>query len=513
MRLKSVFISQYKNLRNFDLTFDGTSFIDVFVGKNGSGKSNLFEALIEIFRHLDDSRSSMADCSFSYKISYQIDGKSTAIVWQDRTLSINGDIRKTSESVQLPDNILIYYSGHNDTVHSLVKEYEEKFGRNIKDVSIGQSRLFIGVGTAYKALLLAVLLLQAEENAARRFICEKLGIRSVGETIRITLKRPRFADSRLMEITGVKKRKEAQIDGFDPRTHYWGASGIVRVFLEQLITCIKGEFGHDDIFDRSKDQYVLNLSTDLILRQLTSPSASDMFRAFDNLRTVGMLDEIAMPLIIGNDTAGDLHSFSDGQFQSAYIYAITELFKDVECLMLLDEPDAFLHPEWQFEFLKQVIEISEVTHECNHLLLSSHSASTITTASADQIRLIEFNGEKVVVTRASKAEIIRSLSAGLICFSEAEARLSINHILRNTSGAVLFCEGITDELILDTAWLKLYPAVRCPFDIQSAFDRIFLRNLFSREELKTNFPNRKMFALFDFDEAYDATPKPTHSKF
>jgi len=41
MRLKSVFISQYKNLRNFDLTFDGTSFIDVFVGKNGSGKSNL----------------------------------------------------------------------------------------------------------------------------------------------------------------------------------------------------------------------------------------------------------------------------------------------------------------------------------------------------------------------------------------------------------------------------------------------------------------------------------------
>jgi recombinational DNA repair ATPase RecF len=52
MRLKSVYIGQYKNLRNFTLTFDGDSFIDVFVGKNGTGKSNLFEALIEIFRHL-----------------------------------------------------------------------------------------------------------------------------------------------------------------------------------------------------------------------------------------------------------------------------------------------------------------------------------------------------------------------------------------------------------------------------------------------------------------------------
>lgn len=47
------------------------------------------------------------------------------------------------------------------------------------------------------------------------------------------------------------------------------------------------------------------------------------------------------------------------------------------------------------------------------------------------------------------------------------------------------------------------PREPCPFAIQNAFDRIFLRNLFSRDELRVNFPDRKMFALFDFDEAYD----------
>ena len=52
MRIQHLYISEYKNLKNFTLDFDGTSFIDVFVGKNGTGKSNLFEALIEIFRHL-----------------------------------------------------------------------------------------------------------------------------------------------------------------------------------------------------------------------------------------------------------------------------------------------------------------------------------------------------------------------------------------------------------------------------------------------------------------------------
>jgi recombinational DNA repair ATPase RecF len=43
-----VYISEYKNLKDFNLSFNENSFIDVFVGKNGTGKSNLFEALIEI---------------------------------------------------------------------------------------------------------------------------------------------------------------------------------------------------------------------------------------------------------------------------------------------------------------------------------------------------------------------------------------------------------------------------------------------------------------------------------
>jgi AAA15 family ATPase/GTPase len=52
MRLKPVYISEYKSLKDFTLNFDGDSFIDVFVGKNGTGKSSFFETLIEIFRHL-----------------------------------------------------------------------------------------------------------------------------------------------------------------------------------------------------------------------------------------------------------------------------------------------------------------------------------------------------------------------------------------------------------------------------------------------------------------------------
>jgi len=68
MRLKSLYIGQYKNLRDFSLRFDGDSFIDVFVGKNGTGKSNLFEALIEIFRHLDQFGRADNNIAFDYKM-------------------------------------------------------------------------------------------------------------------------------------------------------------------------------------------------------------------------------------------------------------------------------------------------------------------------------------------------------------------------------------------------------------------------------------------------------------
>jgi len=228
-----------------------------------------------------------------------------------------------------------------------------------------------------------------------------------------------------------------------------------------------------------------------------------LFRQFDNLKTLGMLDGISVPLRLVSGTEGNVSHFSDGQFQSVYIYSIVELFKERNCLILLDEPDAFLHPEWQFEFLRQVFDITDAAAKTSHVLMSSHSASTITCAKESVINLFEFDGDKVALTKVNKADVIKSLSAGLITFSESEARLNIQHVLKNTSGPVLFTEGITDEMILETAWTKLYPTEKRRFEIQNAFSCGFQRNLVKDNVLYQNHPGRTFFSLFDFDEAYN----------
>ncbi len=203
---------------------------------------------------------------------------------------------------------------------------------------------------------------------------------------------------------------------------------------------MKGEFKHREIYDDKSDTYTLKLDRDLFEKEFKTDTPS-VFNHLHNLKILDMLDRISIPLTINDTDQGNVDYFSDGQFQSVYIFAITELFKERHCLTLLDEPDSFLHPEWQHQFLSQIFEISDAAAQTNHTLLSSHSASTISSSDDSLINLFEIDGSTVKVSKVPRSEVITSLSAGLITFSESEARLNIQHNLRNTSGPVLFTEG------------------------------------------------------------------------
>jgi predicted ATP-dependent endonuclease of OLD family len=66
MKLDYLKIDEFKNLRDFEINFDEGSQTTVLVGRNGSGKSNLLEALTLIFRDLDLGEPP----AFSYELHY-----------------------------------------------------------------------------------------------------------------------------------------------------------------------------------------------------------------------------------------------------------------------------------------------------------------------------------------------------------------------------------------------------------------------------------------------------------
>ncbi len=235
MRLKSVWISDYKNLHSFSLSFDGASFLDIFVGKNGTGKSNFFEALLEIFRHIYDSNNELAEIAFDYEITYEIGGGNTTIAYRDGNFTINGRSRRTIGQSPVPDNVLIYYSGHNDTISTLIERYESAFRKRLQAAEVGESRKVIGIGPEYKQLLLSILLMQPIDCRARGFIQEKLKIATLGTDANLVLSRPSFADG-------------VDVDPFDDGTFLWGIGGIVRDFLDRLLGCIKDDYSPGSLY-------------------------------------------------------------------------------------------------------------------------------------------------------------------------------------------------------------------------------------------------------------------------
>jgi energy-coupling factor transporter ATP-binding protein EcfA2 len=437
MRLKSVYISQYKNLKDFTLNFDGTSFIDVFVGKNGTGKSNLFEAIIKIFRHLYEY-DNKARLDFDFRINYEIDNKDINIHWTSGKLSINGRESKTVTQTLLPDNILIYYSGHNDTITELVEKYEKTFGKRIKKADFNESRRFISIGSEYKKLLLSVILMQENANKSRQFICEKLNIQTVVSEVRLVLQRPTFA------------KKSLIVDSADTSTYYWETKGITRQFLDKLVACVKGEFSHSDMYDIKTDNYSILVNIDLF-RDKFKEESSSIFRQFDNLKILNMLAEVSISLTMTNGIDASISHFSDGQFQSVYIYSIIELFKDRNCITLLDEPDSFLHHEWQFDFLKQVLEIADTTAKNNHVLMSSHSAVTLIPHNKKKIKFFDIKNNYANCYDLPKKIAIQKLSSDLIKYSEQEQLLSIINTIQIEKKPVLFTEGSTDPIIIKEA--------------------------------------------------------------
>ena len=108
MRLKKLYIENYKNLKDFTADFESGNGLSILIGNNGSGKSNFLEIISGIFHDLFKektgrkgigfksvfslARISAADnvvvhiCSngFSFKLDHQVGA--VIPIWEDRKM-------------------------------------------------------------------------------------------------------------------------------------------------------------------------------------------------------------------------------------------------------------------------------------------------------------------------------------------------------------------------------------------------------------------------------------------
>ena len=138
MKLLSLYIEEYKNIKKQTFDFSDNSGYIALIGLNGSGKSNLLEAIGLIFNGLFNNKR----IPFSYEIEYEHDGK--IYLRKPRISMIDGTKVKDSDMFY-PSSVIACYSGEDMRLWSVAYEdyYMHYFQKAIDGEVLSPKLLYI----------------------------------------------------------------------------------------------------------------------------------------------------------------------------------------------------------------------------------------------------------------------------------------------------------------------------------------------------------------------------------
>lgn len=413
MRLDKLYIAKFKNLIDITIDFDETSLTTVLVGKNATGKSNLIEALVLIFRNLDLGKKP----EFKYQLDYlcrnrriHIDAdperqKKYQIRVDERSISLASFVKDPGRQY-LPNNVFGYYSGPSTRLEQHFDEHQERFYHQLLSGEKAPLRpLFYARAVHSQYVLLAFF---SFEKEVPPFLKNYLGITSF-ENAKFVIKQPNW----------YKKSK-------DSGDTFWGARGVVREFLERLYSLggrPKKEIRRVRLpwvmgFGRKKteEQYDLNIADWASLRELARPYRSNVefFKTLESMYISDLISELKIEVKKeGLEVNVPFSELSDGERQLLTVLGLLRFTKEEESLFLLDEPDTHLNPAWKLEYMDLVQDVVG-RNESSHILIVTHDPLMIGGLTRHQVQLFSLNRDKRVTVAPPDEDPIGMGVAGLL---------------------------------------------------------------------------------------------------
>lgn len=402
MKIQYLKVEKFKNLKKFELNLKGnTNDILVTIGKNGTGKSNLLEALVLIFRDLIMQENKPP---FSYELHYSCRDKMIEILANPDSktkylFSVGGVKLNKRESfwtkkgdvfTNLPEYVFAYYSGISNRLEEHFDSSQKKFYNDLKK----------GVNRAFRPLFYArpihsnfVLLAfyAFEDEGIREFLEKYLQITGFHSSLFVVPK-PDWPSN------------EGDI-------RFWKAKGIVAEFLDKLFSKslipikdeveVRTDFRHS----KKKECWYLFLESKEKLKELANEYGSNVefFKALESTYISDLIHEtrIRVEKKSSIDGAITFKELSEGEQQLLTVLGLLKFTNHAESLFLLDEPDTHLSPIWGHEYLKILKHISGEYNK-SQMFLSTHKPTTISGLCGDQIIIFEKENEEKVLAGVSE---------------------------------------------------------------------------------------------------------------
>ncbi len=399
MRVDSLKIRSFKNLTDITIDFDEGELSTVIIGENGTGKSNVIEALATIFRDLDVGEAS----AFQYRVAYNCSGYRIEVNYDDSGLAYSVDgktISKTEFMARrnklLPAHVFAYYSGGSHRLESIFRGHQARYYRQVisPEVEFDERagadlrRLFYCRASYGQLALLTYFAFGAD--SAKSFLKKHMGIDAFDSAL-IVLRKPRWASA---------KPIKAQLEHGDPR--FWYSTGLVKRLLEKLwdnalapVAYSNSELDDYRAKPTPEEQRYLFIRDEASLRKIAESFGDEktFFALLETLEISDLVREVRIwvrkPAVTGEIP---FHEISDGEKQLLSVLGLMRFTGKDESLFLLDEPDTHLNPAWKWNYLQLIKDVVQKNAE-SHLIMTSHDPLTMGSLLASQVQVISRSGD------------------------------------------------------------------------------------------------------------------------
>lgn len=418
MQVISLYIDNYKLLNKFNIHFRKD--VSILIGINGSGKSTILECIAQIFSDAFLKEKS----KFGFKLEYELRLEEileqttttsefkTEYIKVEISASMIGEpllfkifsadkvIEKERDIVKqfgyfekiLPSNIVIYYSGLAEIMKQICLPHDEKLSVNFRKGNTNIHRPFFYFEPALFEIILLTLL-SYEFGDIPYFLNQRAKISGV-QSIQIVLKKPSWGKGKM--------------------DTWWSAKGEVKTFLDFLNSIgspliidedlpSKDSLGNVVIEGFQNESLIITILGQEKLFEIREYFVEEktLFKILNTLIIDGFSPEIKFSLI--QENAGNISSFnvlSEGEQQTIIIRGLIELVNNENTLFLFDEPDTYLHPSWQRNFIENINQLSERSEfNTSQFLITTHSPQLLSNADPENcdVQIME-DGEIVKVT-------------------------------------------------------------------------------------------------------------------
>jgi ABC-type cobalamin/Fe3+-siderophores transport system ATPase subunit len=463
----------YKNLKNsFELNFENSDGITLLIGNNGSGKSNVLEAISLIFQWLYKGYNEPMN-KFEYKLEYTIDNNEIEIFsiphlsfpfslparFGGLTIKVNNEVQnleylKTHEL--LPDKVFAIYSGEELRLWDMCyfSNYEEYY-KGVIDNTFGIDSLKMNYINKY-SWTIGLIALYLKDNAKAKNIINNLNISNI------------IFDINIDKLNDFHTNRQNEVTIF------------VNAIKDKLDESNKISF--DDFVGLEYDEVsITEVYSEVYYKLLVAILPKD-----ENYKLINKID------IEFDSSDINLSKLSEGQKKEILVTFVSEVLATENSILLLDEPDSHIHIANK-QRLKNIL----IQSEFKNIILTTHSPTLAHVFDENSIIMLDNNG---TITPSNKTKAINEVMGSMWTYQEKNIFLSSNK-------DIILVEGKTDIEYIKTALEKLqssgeYQNLEFEYLPFNGTD-----GLTSLVDKYTPKENQKIIALLDRDQAGKKTLK------